>query len=194
MKMVYLVGPPATGKSTVMALVRDQLGLVTGDWFRLWPDQHGEFRGQPLEDVISGEVRGLSLGIVREGGYSGTDAIGMASHSEALRWAEQADMPALVLGEGRRLGTIRFITAMARRGSVTLGYLWAPQDVLDQRCAARGSNQNMGFRLGSATQAQNTVNAARSLGAQVLSFDTSLVSAEECARDLARVAQGSARG
>lgn len=181
MKMIYLVGAPATGKTSVMAALRDQMGLVTGGWFKVWPDQHGEFRGEPLEDLVTGEYRGLSLGVSRPGDYSGTDAIGMASHSEALRWAQSAELPPLVLGEGRRLGTVRFITTMARRGDVTLGYLVAPQELLDERCEMRGSQQSPAFRSGSATQAANTAEAARAAGARVVTLATSTLTPDECA-------------
>lgn len=182
-QMLYLIGPPASGKSAAMAAIRNLLGLTTGDWFKIWPTTHDEFRGEPLEDVITGEVWGLSLGVTREGGFSGTDAIGMASSSEALAWLENAEpLPSLILGEGARLGIRKIFAAAAARTDLTVAYLHAPQATLDTRCEIRGSTQKDVFRKGAATRAANAATAAREVGAQVIEINTSWVDPETCAK------------
>lgn len=175
---LYLIGPPGCGKSTVMSAVHDRLGLVTGDWERLWPDQHGEFRGEPLHDIVTGEIRGLSLGVTRER-FSGTDAIGLASHSEALRWVAGAELPSLILGEGARLGTGKFLTALGSRTQLRVAHLTASEDVLDERCVARGSNQAASYRKGCRTRARLAAEAAEAAGVEVLHLDTEALSLNE---------------
>ena len=191
---VYLVGPMASGKSSVMAEVLDLLGLGTGDWFKVWPSAtRSEFRGEPLEDIITGEVRGLYLGRHR-GDFSGTDAIGLASHAEAMAWAAEAGVwPQLILGEGQRLGTVGFFAGLAARADLTVGHLTAPQAVLDARCQRRWDAQEKGyangnvrpkesFRKSTATRAVNAVAGARLVGTRVVELDTFELSSTECAR------------
>lgn len=172
-KAIYLIGAAASGKSSVMSAIRYQLGLETGEWYKIYPTTHAEFRGEPLEDIVTGECRGISLGVTRPGGFSGTDAIGMASHSEAMAWlASDEPLPPLILGEGARLCTTGFILALAARTDLTVGYLIASQDVLEERCAARGSNQKASFRKSTATKALNVAKAAREAGIRVVEVDT----------------------
>lgn len=186
MNALYLIGPPGSGKSTVMTQVQAQLDLETGPWRRLRPDLKGEFRAEPLLDMFGREV-GLSLGITRPE-FSGTDALSMSTHPEACTWAEELPeegRPPLVLGEGARLSTKRFLTALDAVSDLTVGYLYAPADVLDARCAARetgatfkarraGARSQSGtFRRGAATRAVNLRDALRDeLGVRVLSLDT----------------------
>lgn len=193
-KAIYLVGPMGCGKSSTMAAILDLLGVGTGDWFRIWPTTHDEFRGEPLEDIVTGAVRGLYLGIHR-GEFSGTDAIGMASHSEAVHWLEDSpELPDLILGEGARLCTKGFLTTLAGRSDLTVGYLTAPQAVLDERLERRWATQDKvsgrseSFRKGTATRAINAVaNEAGALFRTVV-FDTSQDSPEDCAKKLLEAA------
>lgn len=204
--MLYLVGAPGSGKSTVMSALIDQLGLATnGDaWFSIWPaslegrKMHNEFRGEPLEDIVTGEVRGLYLGRNRKE-FPGTDAIGMASHSEAVAWMENApELPPLILGEGARIGTGKFLTACARRVDLVVGHLVAPREELDERLAERWSQptdkvyvndgkitprvKSLQFLKASETKAFNAAVAAREAGALVIELDTFELSPIDCVR------------
>lgn len=189
-KALYLVGASATGKTSTMTCIQERLGLVTGDWYKIYPTTHAEFRGEPLEDMITGEYRGLSLGVTRPGGFSGTDAIGMASHSEAMAWLEDPTLclPELILGEGKRLGTGLFLVALAARTDLTVGHLVAPKHVLDFRCDRRGSKQNETFRKATVTQTANTARIAREAGVRVVEIDTETTSSMEAAGILLRAA------
>ena len=194
MKAIYLVGPMACGKSTTMAHMMDLLGLGTGEWVRLWPSTtRSEFRGEPLEDIVTGEVRGLYLGRTR-GEFSGTDALGLACHPEALAWtAEAPEWPELILGEGQRLGTAGIFAGLAARSELTVAHLTAPQAVLDERCERRWASQVKVFRSGkvipaassrknSATRSVNVAAGARAAGIRVLELDTSEHDPLACAR------------
>jgi len=200
-RFLYLVGPPAGGKSSVMKEIHGQLGVTTGDEIiKLWPRRYtnsrgvekvaAEFRGEYLEDVVTDERRGLSLGVTREGGFGGTDAIGMAAAAEAQSWIETCPfLPNVILGEGQRLTSAKFFVAAARRTELTIGELWAPQHVLDARCKARGSTQRESFRVAAATRSKNAVHAARKAGVRVAQIDTQKVSVEEAARFLLQVSR-----
>lgn len=189
-KALYLIGAAASGKSSAMRCILDLLGLGTGDWYKIHPTTHAEFRGEPLEDIVTGEYRGLSLGVTRPGGFSGTDAIGMASHSEAMAWlASGEELPPLILGEGQRLGTGKFLTALGERTDLTVGYLVSEQAILDERCATRGSTQKESFRKSTATGAANSAKAAIEAGIVVVGLDTTSTPPEMAARILLDVSQ-----
>lgn len=178
---VYLVGAPATGKTTVMALLLDRLGLVTGEQYQPWPVKNTEFRVEPLEDLVTGEHRGLSLGVTRPGGFPGTDGLGMAASPDAVGWVlgwEEA--PTRLVGEGARLGTVRFLQPLSQRMDLAVAHLTAREDVLDARCLARGSDQSPRFRRTVTSQARNVANeliAQRS--ATVYEWDTDDVDVED---------------
>jgi ribose 1,5-bisphosphokinase PhnN len=182
---IYLVGAMGTGKSTVMAAIMDQLGLDTGEWYKVWPSAtRSEFRGEHLEDVVTGEYRGLYLGRTRPE-FPGTDAIGLASHAEALNWVRIApELPPLVLGEGARLGTASFLGALAERCSrFVVAHLVAPEGVLDDRLAQRRAGQEResgkseSFRKSTVTRARNAV-----AGLPHIEIDTSEKDPQESSR------------
>lgn len=155
-KAVYIIGAPATGKSTLMGAILDRLGVATGEWYMPCPVKNKEFRVEPLEDIVTGARRGTSLGITRPGGFPGTDGLGMAASPDAVRWAREHDLGPLVLGEGRRLGSVRFLSELGRAAKLLVVHLSASDEVLDARCEARGSEQSATFRRSGRTMASNT--------------------------------------
>lgn len=185
---IYLVGATGSGKSTVMRALLDQLGLATGDWFKIWPSpSRAEFRGEPLEDIVTGEARGLSLGVTR-GEFSGTDAIGLASHGEAMNWLNEApELPSLILGEGARLGTPLFLTKLSLRTDLTVGHLTVPERVQEERLQRRWaaqeapSGRSEAFRKGTRTRA---INATAGVAFRVVELDTSELDPDACAKIL----------
>ena len=188
-KMIYLVGAPATGKSSVMKEIHRQLGVYTDDkWFKIWPTTHDEFRGELLLDDLLGTPRGLSLGITREK-FGGTDAIGMASSSEAMAWIQETiEIPKLILGEGSRLTIGKFFAACAQRVDLTIGHLHANQQTLDNRCEVRGSTQTATFRKAGATRAANAAKAAEMAGAKVIECSTHYLQPDSIAYQIIRFA------
>lgn len=159
MKGVYLIGPPGVGKTTVM----DRLlsGCVMLD-----PDVPiSPLRVQRV--VREGELVGIYLGIRRER-FGGTDALAMNVMPAAKRFiAQRFALP--IYGEGQRLGTPAF--AAASVNPLLWVLLDAPDDVLDARCAERGSDQDPRWRAAAATRARN---AADRIGGEVLRLDATL--------------------
>lgn len=182
-KAVYLVGPPASGKSTTMRALYDLLGVETGEPFTIWPGHHGIFKGEPLLSILDGSSLGLSLGVNREGGFPGTDGLSMAAPPVAVEWLQEAEeLPPLILGEGNRLSTDGFVIELALRTDLVLAHLSVPEAVLDRRCEERGSKQDRKWRKSAATRATRAARAAGGAGARVRFYNTDVHSPHEVAR------------
>jgi|SRR5690606_15222233 len=140
--MIYMIGEPGSGKSTLMA-------RLTEPWSRHPAD------GQPRRDLLlEGEtVRGVELGKRRAGGFSGTDALGSSVITVAERWLYQHEAP-IVLGEGARLGNARFLKAGVDAGYRVTLVLLEHGDSARWRAArseALGRTQNAAWVKGRAT-------------------------------------------
>ncbi|AGT12741.1 adenylate kinase [Mycobacterium phage Phelemich] len=104
-RMIYLVGQPGSGKSTLMAeltrpydlLVREEtvphLGLI---------------------DRTTGEVIGAEIGKRRDS-FSGTDALASAIIDKAVPWVSTRPYE-MLLAEGARLANARFLDAAIAAG------------------------------------------------------------------------------
>lgn len=145
-ELVYLIGAPAAGKSTLMA----ELTARADRYGCSYPLPH-----QVLADPATGETLAVELGRQRLQ-FPGTDTLAMNISPAACAWlrGETAPQPAVVLAEGDRLAHRGFLDAAAAGGyMVTVAYLDAPPEVLTDRCAARGSAQNTSWRAGRGTKA-----------------------------------------
>jgi GTPase SAR1 family protein len=112
-RMIYLVGQPGAGKSTLMADLTEQFDRLT----REEPVPH-----DCLIDRRSGSVHGVEIGRRREA-FSGTDALASAIIDKAVPWILHRPCE-LVLGEGARLGNKRFLESAIEAGyDVTLALL-----------------------------------------------------------------------
>ena len=125
MKLIYLIGIPGTGKSTVMKQFMDRFD----DW-------KAERVIDLLDTHISGNVR--VLGKYEEGEtFSGTDRLSMAVAPKAIEWA-QTKPSEYVVGEGDRLNNKGFFHAFEERVIIHLTVSDAERE---RRYAERGSNQ-----------------------------------------------------
>jgi hypothetical protein len=155
-RLLYLIGPPGAGKSATMDQVVLQLGL---DWLpdeRVWR----ELWVNPLADV-SGQRVGLALG-KRRPSFPGTDALSMSASPQVLKWMANGSLPEIILGEGARLGTPKFLMQADEYASVTLVHLTARPETLEARCEGKGLSDT--YRRGRTSASASCYEAVMSLG------------------------------
>lgn len=175
MTALYLLGAPGAGKSTVMARLIE-------DWTALEYGLLGtKLLGGHLLVNPQGEMAGVLLGRDRKR-FPGTDALGMAVHPEAVRWARglaEGNPWPLILGEGQRLGTAEFLTTLARATDLLVVLLEAEEEVLAARRTARlvgGVPQSPAWVKGATVKAQRAAQRTAEAGVRVLAIDTGVTS------------------
>lgn len=137
--LLYLLGEPGAGKSSVLAALLTRLG--PGD-DRTRPFAHTLYRGGGV--AYLGAHGGL---------FPGTDRLSMAVVGAVEGWLAEA-RPAIVLGEGDRLANRRFLTAAARLGyTLSLAHLETP--LAAERRRRRGTIQNPVWVAGRITKHRN---------------------------------------
>lgn len=148
MDLVYLVGPPGVGKSSVMAELTRHCERIP----RSGPLPHDTLY-LPQVPPQTALVVGAEMGRRRED-FSGTDALGMSVQPRAVEWIGSRPYD-LVLGEGARLGNVGFLHAARDAGyAVHLVHLAAHPDDLDSRRNGRGSAQAPAWVRGAVTRAR----------------------------------------
>lgn len=104
-RLVYLVGAPGSGKSTLMRRLTAGFDRLPTDF----PVPHDQ-----LITSITGSVDHAEIGRQR-GDFSGTDALASSIIDKAVPWIVTRPYP-VVLGEGARLGNHRFLQAAIDTG------------------------------------------------------------------------------
>lgn len=167
--LLYIAGAPGIGKSTLTAALTEPFTRtqVTGDVPYVL-----------LSNPATGTSEAVELGVRREH-HPGTDALAMNISGKARAFLAALAMP-LVIGEGSRLATIPFLSAMHEVGyAVHLVHLHADTDTLDARCKQRGTTQNPQWRKGAATRARNLAAWARANNPDVTLYDLDAVQTTE---------------
>lgn len=121
MRIIYLIGEPGIGKTTLMTAFTDRLGPA-------------EPRRKPFAHRMGDDW--LELG-ERRGMFSGTDALSMSVAPRAIEWLRDEHPASLVLGEGDRLGTRSFFDQVSTFADLRIVALVAPPAVAAVRRAER---------------------------------------------------------
>lgn len=154
-RLVYLIGAPGAGKSTLMARLTagfDRVAIGTDEA----PVAHDQlFRTVPggVDDGTV-ELVGAELGVRRDL-FAGTDALPSSVIDKAVPWIATRPYP-LILAEGARLANKRFITAAADAGyAVTIAMLnhGAITEWRGARAVEIGREQNPAWVKGATTKA-----------------------------------------
>lgn len=133
-QLVYLIGKPGAGKTTLMNAVFSKVGWIQN---RL-PVAHVVYPG------------GIEIGVRRKL-FAGTDGLSMNIQEHALRFIRDCQYDAIV-AEGDRLGNARFFNAVRQWVDLTVYLLDTPDEVAAERRRARGSNQSESWVKGRVTK------------------------------------------
>jgi hypothetical protein len=177
-RAVYLLGEPGVGKSSVARGIVGWFDAVDPE-----PSTVHESRTNPLTGHRF-DPGGLYLGKLREH-FPGTDALGMTAGPTAVEWLESggATEYSWLVGEGARLGTPRFLQALAEWTELTVVVLEASPEVVRERRAARPDHaggwakpvagkirtgpQSESYARGLVTKARNAAESVRDLATVV---------------------------
>lgn len=163
-RLVYLVGPPGAGKTTLMRNATAGLKALSTSWAS--EDRPTRKLGLVMLLDKWSAVRAIEVGR-RRASFGGTDALPMNVSPLACEWIGTRPFR-LILGEGARLGTQVFLGAAVKAGYlITVVHLDCDPATLDRRCEERGSAQDPAWRTGAATRASNLADWADKMGLAV---------------------------
>lgn len=145
MKLIYLIGMPGTGKSTVMK------GLM-----KMYDNWSTDKPIDLLDTHVSGSVR--VLGKYEDGEtFSGTDRLSMAVAPKAIEWLS-TNPNEFIIGEGDRLNNRAFFEKAKSLGELHIIQLTTSDAERKRRYKERGSEQSDKFIQTVKTKCDNISN------------------------------------
>lgn len=145
--LLYLIGEPGAGKTTLMR-------SVTRQYIRV-PMANDALKRDALFHR-NGDLAAIELGTQR-GAFSGTDALGMTVIEQAVPYLARHETHTL-LAEGARLANTRFLTAAVDAGYVVSLLLLDHPRIAEWRAARAaqlGKEQSAAWVRGARTRAHN---------------------------------------
>jgi P-loop Nucleotide Kinase3 len=142
MRLVYLIGDPGVGKTTLTRALLDRLA-----------DGATEVSSPVPHELLwrAGRVVGAHLGRPREW-FGGTDALAMNVQPAATAWLTTRPF-GLVVGEGDRLGNGKFFAAMTTAGiDLAVVHVTCPPTLAEARRVERGSRYHPAWLAGRRTK------------------------------------------
>lgn len=150
-KVIYIAGVPASGKTTLLKMVRNEL-FAGASSFR-----EGKVRG-----IESPDGHYKMLGVFDGSLFEGTDRLSMTVIGDAISYIkalEAAEGKYVVFVEGDRLFNARFIAET----KATLLLIDANEKVLHWRHSTRGDSQNDTFLRSRRTKVENYIRKHRTM-------------------------------
>lgn len=139
MRVVYLIGAPGAGKTTLTSTLRERF-TVHAEVPK--PVKHTQITDRGTDRLVY-----VELGWWRPP-FGGTDSLAMNINPVAVEWIRTKPAP-VVLGEGDRLANRRFLEAAADAGDLTVAWLDVPADLAYERRARRAAAHGLGMQTGS---------------------------------------------
>lgn len=154
-RMLYIIGEPGAGKSTLMRTLTASLGRAQLQN----PVPHAALVRLGGDRYSAGDrPHACEIGTRREA-FSGTDALPMDVQGRVVQWLEQVPYP-IVLAEGDRLGNGKFFAKVQELGYLLhVVHVATPPSVAAARRAVRGGKQDAKWVQGRQTKVANLVAA-----------------------------------
>jgi deoxyadenosine/deoxycytidine kinase len=153
MRIVYYIGEPGTGKTTLMRGILDEYRKVEQD--ELVEDGHVKYHRFANQKVIV-------LGIYDDSTFAGTDRWSKVVGPKFREWLianRENYSDWTVLGEGERLSNAPNMDAMFDEESMKLVCLKVSEEELERRRAARNNTQDPKWMKGMRTRIVNLCRA-----------------------------------
>lgn len=148
LKIIYIAGEPATGKTTLMRAVIQQLGGLSPQRFK-----YGRVKGTwyPKNGLFI-------LGIYDEKTFAGTDRLSMTVVVDAVKFLEERRKTNETwLLEGDRLFNKTFLSAAKAHADLRIFVLTAEEKTKEKRHVLRGDTQSASWLQSRATKIRNLV-------------------------------------
>jgi len=142
MKLIYIIGVPGTGKSTVM---------------KQFMSHYSEWKQEKVVDLLETHVSGniRVLGKYEEGEtFSGTDRLSMAVAPKAIEWINTKPNE-IIFGEGDRLNNKAFFESAG--DNLVIIHLTVSDQERKRRYQERGSDQSEKFIQTTKTKVKNII-------------------------------------